>query len=508
MSTAVGRSASGEQRGAVRECPRCRAALPENAGVATCPKCGLALRDTAATVDVTSKDLPGDSSTGETTYVQRGAQAPSPVRSAEAAEPQAAPPPASADKSSEPETSGDSDSGPPRSKSTGTFKAMVSLVRGIRRTGTHEWNQASQKPKERSGSSSGSSGKTPADGSDEESYRPTAGEIIGNFRLVMPVGRGSFGDVWKGTHLKSNLDVAVKFLSEKREQEHSTYRARFLREARAARRVRHPNLIAVLDAGTHQGRPYMVQEYVSGDSLGAILKREGPLPEATVLQVAQSVGEALQAAHREGIIHRDIKPENILQSADGPIKLIDLGLAKDRGQTQESSLTAPETALGTPRYMAPEQARDARFANERSDLYGLGATLYHLATGQLPFKGGMIEIILAHATEPLVPPRTVRPELSEGFSRLVCHLMAKRPEHRVQNADELLDKVRRVRWGLSLPECPQADEPFLGDSSDTAARPSGARAPVFRLPSRLMLIITALAVAAAVGAWLWHHFNR
>jgi eukaryotic-like serine/threonine-protein kinase len=236
---------------------------------------------------------------------------------------------------------------------------------------------------------------------------------IGGYPILAKIGAGGMGTVYKGKNPATGQFVAVKVLSGDGASS-EVLRLRFAQECQVARRLDHPHIVRVLDFGLDGSRPYLVMEYVEGESLGGRLERGGRLPEAEAVRLIRQAGEALHWAHRRKLIHRDVKPDNILITADGRAKLTDLGLVKNLDG--DFNLTRPQSALGTPNFMAPEQFEDARNADARSDLYSLAATLYMAVTGQLPFSGrsakALATIYKKKLANDLTAPRQLVPELS------------------------------------------------------------------------------------------------
>src|SRR5438477_7978622 len=187
---------------------------------------------------------------------------------------------------------------------------------------------------------------------------------------------------------------------------------RFEQEFRAASRLDHPNIVRALDYGDNGQSPYLVMEFVEGESLGQKLERDGKMPEAEAIRIVAQVAQGLHRAHKQNLIHRDVKPDNILVRSDGVAKLADLGLVKEADT--DLNLTRTGRGLGTPHFMAPEQFRNAKGADIRCDVYSLGATLYMMLTGELPFKSnGPLDAWMKKIQNELMPPRTLVPDLSE-----------------------------------------------------------------------------------------------
>jgi hypothetical protein len=231
--------------------------------------------------------------------------------------------------------------------------------------------------------------------------------------------------------------VAIKVASEEI-LDNPVLLKRFKQEYTVTRNLAHPNLIRSLYFGHHGGVPYIVFEFVSGPSLGDRLEREGKLPEDEAVRVIRQVAGALAEAHKNRVIHRDVKPDNILLSDDGPVKVIDLGLAKDVDDDQ--MLTRPSTGLGTPNFMAPEQFSDAKHADERCDVYSLGATLYMAVTGQVPFLARSLGGILDKKVKnDLVPPSRLVPGLSPQVEAAICRSVLANPLERPASCLQFLE---------------------------------------------------------------------
>jgi|GEM_PF-224943 len=270
---------------------------------------------------------------------------------------------------------------------------------------------------------------------------------IGGYELIETLGRGAMGVVYKARQVSIDRIVAIKLL--KRSLSRSeVFVERFFREARTAAKLNDPNIVQAIDAGFDQGYHYFVMEFVDGPTAGERLK-DGPLDESEALKITRDVAQALAHAQLNGIVHRDIKPGNIMLTGDGRAKLADLGLAKNF--EADSSLTVAGKALGTPYYMSPEQARGEANLDTRSDIYSLGATLYHLVTGSVPFEGETPAIVLSkRLSEPAPSPRDRRPELSLAANRLIRRMMAKDPDRRYQTAEDLVADVEAAMRGEML----------------------------------------------------------
>jgi len=281
------------------------------------------------------------------------------------------------------------------------------------------------------------------------------GKVIGGCRLERLIGGGAMGAVYQARHLALQKDVAVKILAERLAGD-AQYVQRFQAEARLAAQIEHANAVQVLNVGSDGACHYIIMQYVAGESLGARLAREGRLPPREAVRIARGIADGLAAAHAKGIVHRDIKPANVLLTRDGEVKVADLGLAKALGGIGDSSsLTQAGQTMGTPQYMPPEQAEDARSADARSDIYALGCTLYHMLTGAPPFsaKTAML-VIKQHLSDTAPSPAALRPEVPPALSDLVVRMMAKRREDRPQSSTEVAAALDRIAGGTASGQQP------------------------------------------------------
>ena len=275
---------------------------------------------------------------------------------------------------------------------------------------------------------------------------------LGDFEIIRRLGEGGMGAVYKARQVSMDRVVALKVLPSWLASD-ETYVERFYREARACAKLDHPNVVRGLAVGEAEGHHYFAMEYVDGPSLKQVIEREGPLPPWRAVPIFAAVAKGLAHAHSRGLIHRDIKPDNIMLTRDGVPKLADLGLAKDIGSTR-TGITESGTAMGTAYYMAPEQARDAKRADLRSDIYALGATLYHVLTGRVPYEGAtFVEVTRRHEEGPLVPPRKLNPDIPERLSLIVEKMMSKKPEFRFKSASEVAQALDEIH--LTPPRRPR-----------------------------------------------------
>jgi serine/threonine protein kinase len=257
---------------------------------------------------------------------------------------------------------------------------------------------------------------------------------LGHFRLEKRLG-GVMGVVYGGVDEQNGIPVALKVLP-KHLTHDKAFVDRFKREVRATGSLQHPNIVNIYDAGVENGVFYLAMEFVDGETLNQRLRHDGKLSEALSLYIGREVAKGLAHAHSRGILHRDVKPENIMLAKAGAVKLADLGLAKFLEDSQR--ITAEGIAVGTPHYISPEQARALKETDHRTDLYSLGATLFHIITGRLPYEGDNgAEVMKRHVFEATPDPRSVKPDITPGIADLIIKLMAKNPSQRVQTAAEL-----------------------------------------------------------------------
>ena len=258
---------------------------------------------------------------------------------------------------------------------------------------------------------------------------PHLNKTYGNVKLMKRLGQGAMGAVYQGWHERFAREVAVKVLLNL--QAKGSARERFLREGQAAAKVQHEHVVQVMDAGEHDGIAYLVMELVNGYSLGSIVDEKGPLPCEAVARIGAQIALGLAAIHAQGIIHRDIKPDNILVGNDRKVKITDMGLAKQTDDPELNRLTATGMVVGTPLYVSPEAIRDPKSCTTASDIYCLGATLYHLLSGHPPFQADSpYEVMRAHLEMRPRPLRELRADIPVGLAQLVERCLNKTPERR------------------------------------------------------------------------------
>ncbi len=308
---------------------------------------------------------------------------------------------------------------------------------------------------------------------------PWVGRVVdGRYKVLARIGSGGMGVVYRVEHLRLGKAAAMKVLNpdvaDKDEMVH-----RFRLEAQAISRLNHPNIVQTFDFGQTEGALFLIMEYVKGDDLAAVLKREGPLPFTRAARLFAQACSALTEAHDHGIIHRDLKPENFMvhRRRDGSehVKVLDFGLAKLRERDESAALTTGKQILGTPYYMAPEQVR-GELLDPRADVYALGATLYKVLTGAPPFNApSPMGVLSKHVTDPVVPPRTRAPErgLPPEADAIVLRAMAKNVEERYASAAAVQSDLERalVRSGHG----------FMDAAHATTAQAQVAEAPTLAL---------------------------
>jgi len=266
---------------------------------------------------------------------------------------------------------------------------------------------------------------------------PFVGQTLGPCRLDALIGRGGMGRVYKAHHLALDRDVAVKLVDAGGAgTSGQAVREQILAEARSAAKLEDPRIVAIYEVGEARGIPYIVMQWVDGETLEARVMRQGPLSPPEALGIIRETATALGAAHKAGLVHRDIKPGNILIDARGAVKLTDFGIARAAGVASAES----ETVAGSFHFMAPEQAFGGS-PDPRSDLYALGATWYFALTGEPPFPGSPMDALVRHRDEAPPEVRRRRPEVTERASLLLLKLLAKKLEDRPADAQALLAEM-------------------------------------------------------------------
>ena len=307
-----------------------------------------------------------------------------------------------------------------------------------------------------------------------ESDDPLLGTEIGRYRLASLIGEGGMGRVYRAVQPVIGSRVAIKILSDQCARSPDLLE-RFFAEARAVNLIRHESIVSVLDmAKLDDGRPYIVMEFIEGQTLGQIVRAGGPTPLGGLVQCMGEVLSALAAAHAIGIVHRDLKPDNVLITVEGHAKVLDFGIAKlGRGlANQLSPRTATGALLGTPAYMSPEQITGAANVDARTDVYAAGVVLFEAATGRTPFRGeALFDLMRAHLEQPPPSPRLYRGDLPPTFEHVILTALAKDPAHRFQSATAMAQALGHAGSELA----PDQWRPLSSRSGAIASRPSAER---------------------------------
>jgi serine/threonine-protein kinase len=335
---------------------------------------------------------------------------------------------------------------------------------------------------------------------------PKVGQMLGGrYRLEERLGAGGMGVVYRGEEVPSGRAVAVKFLHEALAGIKDLVK-RFDREVQAMSRLRHPHLVEILDSGLSNGVPYLVMEFHEGRSLADVLER-GALPAGRAIRIARQVLEGVAEAHASGVVHRDLKPDNILLvggSTGESVKILDFGLAKMAEATGGTQLTNTGFALGTPAYMAPEQAKGSP-TDHRADLYAVGVILYHMVVGEKPFQADApMAVLRMHMDDAPVPPRKAAPDanLSAALETVILRAMEKSPARRWQSAQDFIQALDDVESGVEPIEL----EPTMAAKAGAVQKKPATR-PV-RRSRGWMWKAAAVLVLAGGGVFAWQHLSR
>jgi serine/threonine-protein kinase len=270
----------------------------------------------------------------------------------------------------------------------------------------------------------------------EEAKVNQAATTLKDFRLLQKLGEGGMGAVYKAHQISLDRVVAVK-VPFRHLAKDASFVGRFYREARVMARLDHPHILRCYSVGEENGWHYLAMEFIDGASMQSWLEKLGKLSVPDALHVTLACAHALQHAHDQGMVHRDIKPDNILVTTKGIVKVADMGLAK--ALEDDLGLSRTGTGAGTPHYMAPEQAQDAKHVDGRSDIYALGSMLYCFLTGRPPFKGDTyVELLMEKQKGKHTPARRVNPDVPERLDLMIDKMLAAKPEHRYKSCAELI----------------------------------------------------------------------
>ena len=280
--------------------------------------------------------------------------------------------------------------------------------------------------------------------------------LAGKYRIDARLNEGGMGSVYKGTHVLMDKTVAIKVLRPSLAADEKIV-ARFSREARAASRISHPNAISVTDFGEDEnGIVFLVMEFLSGQTLKEVIRDNGPLPLPRIVDITRQVGDALAAAHAQGVVHRDLKSDNIMlldTTVGDHAKVLDFGIAKinEPDGDFDGGLTAPNLVIGTPQYMSPEQCAQDAEIDSRSDIYSLGVILYEMLVGHVPFSGESATIVMMkHLQEPVPSVLDERTDVPATVGRVIARAMAKVPDNRYQTVGELIEDLT-IASGMIVP---------------------------------------------------------
>lgn len=317
---------------------------------------------------------------------------------------------------------------------------------------------------------------------------------LGPYRIVRKLGEGGMGAVYLAEDTAANnRQVALKVLP-KRHAQNAEFVSRFKREARSAVGLVHPNIVAAYAVGEDFGVHWYAMEFCPGEALDARLKREASLPWKDAVRIIAQVAAGLAHAHAHGTIHRDIKPANLMLAANGTAKILDFGLAKQLGGGQ-SLMTQTGVVMGTPHYIAPEQARGEKDIDGRADIYALGATLYHLVTGRTPFSGSSpAAVIMRHLSDELPDPRDEVHDLPDGVVEIIRRMMAKKPQDRYRDCETLIADLDLVASGSS--PAGTALDPSLSSLARRRRQALGHESD-----QRVTYMVVGAAVIALVLVW-------
>lgn len=340
---------------------------------------------------------------------------------------------------------------------------------------------------------------------------PQPGTILDAYRVEGTLGAGSMGEVFKGIDTGLNRRVAIKILSEKH-RDSPELRQRFVREGRAVAAIQHPNVVQVFTTGNWDGRPYIAMELLEGTDLGSTVEKRGPLDNATAAHAILDAAQGLAAAAKAGLIHRDVKPSNLVRLTDGKVKVTDFGLAKPMDPGSEPALTAMGVVVGTPDYIAPEQARGEAI-DERVDIYALGGTMYFILTGMPPFRTGKpaedkyLKVVARHLRNPAPDASVTNPGVDKELSDLTKLMMNKKPADR-PGYEELINRLGDILARLD----PNAVPSLISsrERSRPIALPGGMIDPaelddpaLDQLPARSfpiwLVVLTFLSIATFVA---------
>jgi Serine/threonine protein kinase len=352
------------------------------------------------------------------------------------------------------------------------------------------------------------------------------GQILGHYEILNRIGEGGMGIVYLGRDTKLDRLVAVKMLNKRFERQEENVH-RFIREAKAASALNHPNILTIFEIGEFEGSHFIVSEYVDGKTLREII-RTGNIGLGTAVDIAGQIANALAAAHKARIVHRDLKPENVIVREDGYVKVLDFGLAKlipentsgvwNEAVTRKQNSTASGMILGTVNYMSPEQAKGEK-VDERTDIFSLGVLLYELISGKRPFEGNSTPESFANLINKEPEPLEAHvPDIPDGLKAVVSKMLEKDRPERYQSMKDVAAELRKFKENNSASlSFESLDRPgsasvtavlpeMTGNGRNTTAQTSAVYTAWHRR-WRIEAAIVALIAVAGGGYWLWHRSN-
>jgi len=345
-------------------------------------------------------------------------------------------------------------------------------------------------------------------------YLFETGETLGKYKIEATLGKGGMGEVYLSRHTALEVTRAIKVLPQEISARDKQFAERFLREAKLACSIRNANVVNVMDVetDTERGISYIVMEYVDGGTVRDALRAHKRLSEEQALVIVTAVAEALAAAAEFKIVHRDIKPDNIMLTKRGEVKLADLGIAKTTAD--DVSLTMSNVMMGTPAYLSPEQAKDAKNVDVRADIYSLGATLYEMLTGQVPYTGSSAyDILTKLVSEPVPDPRAINPAITAATAKLTMKMLDKNPAHRPSDANELLKELENI--GGAAKRGPEAQRLIrealskaIGETLITPISTVKNKTIAGRLKSPSIIAATALLLVVIATGTCWHFLHK
>jgi eukaryotic-like serine/threonine-protein kinase len=328
----------------------------------------------------------------------------------------------------------------------------------------------------------------------------------GRYKIIEKVGGGGMADVYKAEDQVLGRTVALKILHKQFASDEG-FLERFRREARAAAKLTHPNIVSIYDVGEEGGVHFIVMEFVKGMTLKKLIQKDAPLSTEKVVHISMQIAKAMEFAHEHEIIHRDIKPQNVIITDNGEIKVTDFGIAR-AGAT--STMTRTGAVMGTAHYISPEQAQGS-IVGPTTDIYSLGVVMYEMATGELPFRGeNPVSVALKHINDTPIPPRSVFGDIPVSLEAVIIKCMTKNPNERYRSADAVREDLKRVIEGLPV-KIVGAATPAAGDPSDMTrtiaaqnGRPSGRtvqKKPRWGLIAAIIAVFLILLIGGGVLAY-------